>query len=64
MSKIEDRVGYDEKRVSEYDEPCDLCDEFNYPMIGWCCEHDDPAHGTSICLSCLKKLNEKYISKE
>jgi hypothetical protein len=56
---IEDRVSIKEK-MTKYDEPCDLCDEFNYPMIGWCCKNDDPAHFTSICIPCLKELNKKY----
>lgn len=43
---------------------CDLCDEEKYPMVAWCCEHDDPAHITSVCLECLCQIVEMEKEKE
>jgi len=60
---IRDRIGISNEYY-KYAEPCDLCDEMNFPQIGWCCEHDDPAHGTNICLECLKQLYKEHYRKE
>jgi hypothetical protein len=38
--------------------PCDLCDQMNFPHVSWHCTHDDPAHVTTICSKCLKRLND------
>lgn len=54
---IESRIGIDEGKgeINDYNK-CDLCDEQNFPQVGWCCEHDDPAHITTICIKCLRKV--------
>jgi hypothetical protein len=56
---LKDRIGIDYKPTHGFSAgQCDLCDEVKYPMVSWCCEHDDPAHGTSVCFDCLRKIIE------
>jgi len=45
---------------------CDLCDKSRYPFLSWGCYHDDDAHKTAICLSCIIELimgNTLYFEK-
>lgn len=43
---------------------CDLCDKSRYPFLSWGCYHDDDAHKTAICLSCIIDLNNSIPDKE
>ena len=52
-----DRIGIDYEPTHGFSiSQCDLCDEEKYPMVSWCCEHDDPAHITNVCLDCLREI--------
>ena len=52
---IRDRINITNEDY-EYKNPCDLCDEMNFPQIGWKCINDDPYIVTNICYKCLSEL--------
>ena len=56
-----DRIIVINEKNDSWMDRCDLCDEINYPMLGWHCTHDDPAHGTTICHECLRDLGTILI---
>ena len=61
MEIIKERVKVIIEEDNKYFRGCDLCDDKeSYPLLSWACYHDDSAHSTQVCPSCLKEVLSQW----